>query len=375
MLDELTTAGDVVWCGAGALPGGDGWVALAPADSAPLLLPETAPFDLDELHRALLETLAGGGGWFFRALSDRVGPLVAPGGGGVDDARLSDALWDLTWAGLVTGDTWAPLRARIGGSRRPRAAAAPARAGARSRYSRPRAALPARGGPPSASGRWSLLEPRSADPTVRAAAVAESLLDRHGIVIRGAVATERIPGGFAGVYRVLSAFEDAGRCRRGYVVEGLGAAQFALPGAIDRVRAAAPDRLTPGATGTGVVLAATDPANPYGAALPWPERPSEVASGHKPGRKAGALVVLVDGALALYVERGGRTLLSWPDDAEVLAAASHALARAVTSGALGRLTVQTADGASVLAPGSTLGKALEAAGFTATPQGLRLRPR
>jgi ATP-dependent Lhr-like helicase len=185
---------------------------------------------------------------------------------------------------------------------------------------------------------------------------------------------ERITGGFAGVYRVLSAYEDAGRCRRAYVVEGLGAAQFALPGAIDRVRGAAPDRRDPSAPPHAVVLAATDPANPYGAALGWPQRPDEAGSGHKPGRKAGALVVLVDGALVLYVERGGRTLLSWTDDdAPVLAAACGALARAVKTGVLGRLTVQTADGASVLAPHSVLGHALETAGFTATPQGLRLR--
>jgi ATP-dependent Lhr-like helicase len=158
------------------------------------------------------------------------------------------------------------------------------------------------------------------------------------------------------------------------VVEGLGAAQFALPGAIDRVRAAAPDRRDPALPPVALVLAATDPANPYGAALPWPAQPGEVASGHRPGRKAGALVVLVDGALVLYVERGGRTLLTWSDDADALREAVAALASAVRRGVLGRLTVQKADGASVLAPGSALGAALEAGGFTATPQGLRLRP-
>jgi len=157
------------------------------------------------------------------------------------------------------------------------------------------------------------------------------------------------------------------------VVEGLGAAQFALPGAIDRVRAAVPDRSEGAAPSSTLVLAATDPANPYGAALAWPVRPDD-AGGHRPGRKAGALVVLVDGALALYVERGGRTLLSWGDDPAVLAAAAGELARAVKTGVLGRLTVHTADGASVLAPDSTLGRALEQAGFVATPQGLRLRP-
>ncbi|MGE0817945.1 MAG: ATP-dependent helicase [Candidatus Nanopelagicales bacterium] len=374
MLDELTAAGEVVWAGAGALPGGDGWVALAPADTADLVLPDVLELERSPLHEAVLDTLASGGGWFFRALSDRVGPVVNPGGGGVDDAALVEALWDLVWTGTVTGDTWAPLRAHLSGSsRKPRTAAAAPRVGPRGRYARPaRAGMPTRSGPPSVSGRWSLVPPRSTDATLRAAALAEGLLDRHGILTRGAVAAERVPGGFAGVYRVLSAFEDAGRCRRAYVVERLGAAQFSLPGAIDRVRAVAPtgERTAPG---NALVLAATDPANPYGAALAWPPRPEDVASGHKPGRKAGALVVLVDGALVLYVERGGRTLLSWTDDAEVLGAAAGALAGSVKSGSLGRLTVSTADGASVLGPSSALGTALERAGFVATPRGLRLR--
>jgi len=278
------------------------------------------------------------------------------------------------WSGQVTGDTWAPLRARIAGpGRRPRTAAAPSRGGPRARYARPRSSLPTRTGPPSVSGRWSLVEPRSADLTLRAAALAEGLLDRHGVVTRGAVMAERVAGGFAGVYRVLSAYEDAGRCRRAYVVEGLGAAQFALPGAIDRVRAVAPERRDPSAPPSSLVLAATDPANPYGAALGWPSQADEVASGHKPGRKAGALVVLVEGALVLYVERGGRTFLTWSDDADVLRSATAALAAAVRGGVLGRLTVQKADGESVLSPRSPLGAALESAGFTATPQGLRLR--
>ena len=165
----------------------------------------------------------------------------------------------------------------------------------------------------------------------------------------------------------------AGRCRRGYVVEGLGAAQFATPAAVDRLRSYAPDKQDPGVMPTGLVLAATDPANPYGAALPWPTR-AEEAGGHRPGRKAGALVVLVAGALVLYVERGGRTLLSWPDDPALLAVAARSLSQAVTAGWLGRMTVETADGASALSPSSPLGQALESAGFHASPQGLRLRP-
>jgi ATP-dependent Lhr-like helicase len=227
------------------------------------------------------------------------------------------------------------------------------------------------------AGRWSRLPDRDLDPTRRAATVADLLLERHGVVTRGAVVAEGVTGGFAGVYPVLAALEERGAARRGYFVEGLGAAQFAVPGAVDRLRALAdPAERSPAAT--AVVLAATDPANPYGAALPWPERvvdsgdgPGTPATGHRAGRKAGALVVLVGGALTLYVERGGRTLLSYTEDPDRLVAAGEALARAVTSGALGVLSVERADGDSVHA--SPLRDALTAAGFRATPRGLRLR--
>ena len=289
-------------------------------------------------------------------------------------------------------------------------------------------------------------------------ALAQSLLDRYGILTKGAVAAERIPGGFAAVYPVLRAMEEAGRARRGYFVEGLGAAQFAVPGAVDRMRAlarpqsggddpvasitrgrpapygsgggpagygaagyggrasggdgassnlseiweyerdaasgtgnesgAGEDGSGAGGTGTGagtgtggragsaqraqvIVLAAADPANVYGASLPWPPRPDETLGGHRPGRKAGALVVLADGELVLYVERGGRTFLSWTDDPERLAPAAAALAAAVRAGALGRLTVERADGGGVY--DSPLARALEEVGFRPTPKGLRLR--
>ena len=199
------------------------------------------------------------------------------------------------------------------------------------------------------------------------------------MLTRGAVAAERIAGGFAAVYPVLRAMEEAGQCRRGYFVEGLGGAQFALPGAVDRMRALAerPRPADPAARASlsaerAVVLAAADPAQPYGAALPWPDRPGETPTSHRPGRKAGALTVLVDGSLVLYVERGGRTLLSWTDDVERLDLAAAALAAAVRDGALGRLTVERADG--LRAGGdSPLTLALEAAGFRPTPRGLRLR--
>jgi ATP-dependent Lhr-like helicase len=220
-----------------------------------------------------------------------------------------------------------------------------------------------------------LLPERDADATRRAHAAAEHLLERHGVVTRGAVASERLPGGFAAAYKVLSVFEESGRCRRGYFVEGLGAAQFGSSGAIDRLRTFSDSRPADGKVST-VALAATDPANPYGAALPWPAATGggADATGHRPGRKAGALVVLVDGHLALYVERGGRTLLTWTDDEAVLGPAALALAEAGRRGALGRLTVERADGERLIGAGDTsLRAALQTAGFIATPKGLRMR--
>ena len=251
--------------------------------------------------------------------------------------------------------------------------------------------MPTRAGPPTVSGRWSLLPGRGVlaapgqasagqagtDPTMRAHALALTLLERHGVLTRGAVAAERITGGFAAVYPVLRAMEEAGQCRRGYFVEGLGGAQFALPGAVDRMRAMVDSQGVPRGPGgrpsrQAQVLAAADPAQPYGAALPWPDRPGETPASHRPGRKAGALTVLVDGSLVLYVERGGRTLLSWTEDGEDLTPAAAALAAAVRAGALGRLTVERADG--LRAGGdSPLTQALESAGFRPTPRGLRLR--
>ena len=227
--------------------------------------------------------------------------------------------------------------------------------------------MPSRTGPPETAGRWALLPAIDTDPTRRAHATAEALLERHGVVTRGAVMSERVPGGFAGVYKVLSAFEESGRCRRGYFVAGLGAAQFGASGAVDRLRTHV--ELPTGQKPTAVALAATDPANPFGAALPWP--PLE---GHRPGRKAGAIVVLVDGELSLYVERGGKTLLTFSEDEDQLAAGIEALGRVTREGALGRLIVEKADGVSILGDDSeVLRRAMESAGFIATPRGLRLR--
>ncbi len=355
-LDELTSSGEVIWAGHAPLPGSDGWVSLHLADHAHLTLPDPQWGDLDELQQAVLEALSPGGAWFFRQLSDRHGSVT--------DTALSAALWGLVWEGLVTNDTLTPMRALVRSGR----------ASHRTRRKPPRVAMrtgrmPVRSGPPETAGRWSVLPARDADATRRAHAVAEHLLERHGVVTRGAVMQERIPGAFAGVYKVLSAFEDTGRCRRGYFVEGLGAAQFGAPGAIDRLRTfSETDESKP----VALALAATDPANPYGAALPWPANAGD--GGHRPGRKAGALVVLVDGALMLYIERGGRTLLTWSDDPDRLAPATAALADATRRGVLGKLTVEKVDGAALLGGGETpLRQALNSAGFVATPKGLRMR--
>ena len=375
MLDELTASGEVLWAGHGTLPGTDGWVSLHLADSAHLTLPDHGELESTPLHDQILSALGGGGAYFFRQLSVVVGST--------DDRAMVAALWDLVWAGRLSNDTLAPVRLLTSGGR---TAHRSRRTPPRGRIAaRPRRDMPSRTGPPSAAGRWSLLPELETDPTLRAHASAEALLERHGVVTRGAVMSERIPGGFAGVYKVLSAFEDSGRCRRGYFVGSLGAAQFGVPGAVDRLRTFATDiGAAPGEKKQALALAATDPASPYGAALPWPERITASATGvdparsagHRPGRKAGALVVLVDGELAMYVERGGRTLLTFTEDLGVIGPAVDALATAVRHGALGRLTVERADGEHILSAGdrsSALRRALESAGFIATPRGLRLR--
>jgi len=373
LLDELTTSGEVTWCGCGSLPGGDGWVAVAPSDVADLLLPDAVdPQPSGDVHRAIVSSLDGGA-LFFRELVERVHktldsrPL---------DAEVVDALWELVWAGAVTGDSIAGLRAVVSGGG---ATHRPRRTAPRGRYARLRGAgvplgtnLPARPrmptitGPPTVAGRWTLVPPRELDPTRRAHARTESFLERHGVLTRGALDTERVSGGFAGIYQVLRQMSESGQVIRGYVVDGLGAAQFAARGAVDRLRASATDATHGRAA---VVLAATDPAQPYGAALPWPAPVGDTV--HRPGRKAGALVALVGGRPALYLERGGKSLLSFTTESEPLTAAANAVAELVRSGRLEPIAVRRADGERVLT--SELADVLKSAGFRATPQGLRLR--
>ncbi|MFF4954744.1 DEAD/DEAH box helicase [Streptomyces chattanoogensis] len=386
LLDELTATGEVLWAGAGALPGKDGWLSLHVADTAPLLLQPPLPLEQTALHASVLAALAPGYGLFFRQIADQVRATTHPD---ASDPQLADALWDLAWSGRLTNDTLAPLRALLGSGRTAGSTAHRARRSTpRGRYgaltgpgARPTAS---RSGPPTVGGRWSLLPAPEPDATHRAHALARTLLDRHGIVTRGAVAAEGVEGGFSAAYRVLSAFEESGQARRGYVVEGLGAAQFAMDGAVDRLRAVstqrertADDALPGRGPQRAVVLAAADPANAYGAALPWPDPPE--GSTHKPGRKAGSLVVLVDGELALYMERGGKTLLLWPlgrdaaeqgGDARVRPAVA-ALCEAARAGALGTITTERINGTSALT--SPYAPVLESAGFHPTPRGFRLR--
>jgi ATP-dependent helicase Lhr and Lhr-like helicase len=374
MLDELLASGEVVWSGGGSISAGDGWVAFHPADTAPLTLAAPAAIGLTAAHHAILDGLAGGGAYFFRQLAQN---------GAVDqigEQELKTALWELIWAGSVTGDTFAPVRAMLGGGPGSRRRSSPAHRpgrGARpprlSRYSVAHAQ--SRASDPTVAGRWSALPAPEPDSTVRAHHQAELLLNRHGVLTKGAVAAEGLPGGFAMLYKVLSTFEEAGRCQRGYFVESLGGAQFAVASTVDRLRGYL-DGIDPERPEyRAVLLAAADPANPYGAALPWPSRAAEDDGGARPGRKAGALVVLVDGELVWFVERGGRSLLSFRDDPEANRAAGAALAELVTAGRVGSILVERINGAAVLGPdvSAPIVHALADAGFARTPRGLRLR--
>ncbi len=349
--------GEVGWVGRGSLGRDDGRISvfrpgrevLRPAEPGDAT---TRP-DGDR-HERIREHLARRGASFYREL------YTAAGGG--SDRDMLDALWDLVWAGEVTNDTFAPLRALRW--KRPSGGGGN---GAR----RPRAGRLTTLGPPEAAGRWSLVEPPvGVTSTERLHAQALALLDRHGVLTREAVAGEGIEGGFAGVYPVLRALEDAGRIRRGYFVDGLGAAQFALAGALDRLRASR--EAAPSAIDRPVhLLAAADPANPYGAALPWPRRGED---DRRPlQRAAGAYVVLVDGVAALYLERGGATLqtLAPADDPEVMAAAVRGLGRLVADGRQRELVIRKVDGVAIAE--SPWRAALLGGGFIAGYRGLALR--
>lgn len=486
MLDELMASGRVFFTGAGQLGGGnaqksDGWIRLHLSESSSLTLGElTMGEDYPEqllraenpelwealqapgtLEHAIYEALAHGG-LFVPALRERVAQLMsaaAPAGQVVtfpDAAQVSAALWRLIWAGAVTNDSFAPVRAMLAGVRSahptPAAPARLSRVGRRgagriaaarasmgngmaggygadgyssSGYSAPAAGLglrSPRGGfhgaapavAPQDSGRFSRVDTLLQEPveaTVAALARADLLLDRYGVLTRGCLQVEDSAGGFSQLYRIYSAAEDRALVRRGYFIEGLGAAQFAAPATVDLLRSTADSLSIPAGpqdfgasayapqrtdtervygTFTVTLLAATDPANPYGAALSWPAIPSFAHEGtvkHRPARKAGACVVLVDGAPVLYVERGAKTLLAFTTDPVLLEAAAPALARLVSAGGaekisvekvndvelLGTHTVSTPGGEVVEHPVEALRAALQAQGFYATVRGLSLR--
>ena len=337
-LDQLCASGEVVWVGAGL-----DRVALYYRDDAPVLGPPGAAEPLaGPVHDALRAALARSAEFW----PDLVAAVS------MDASDALPVLWELVWNGEVTNDAWAPLRAtrRYGvpaAERRPR------------RFSRSRAS-----GAVATAGRWSLAG-RLFAPSVEGErrALAELLLERQGIVTRDGVRAEGIPGGYGAVYGELKALETVGSCRRGYFVEGLGGAQFALPGAVERLR-----ELRDVADDAPLVLAAADPAQPYGGVLPWPRRAASRAA-----RVAGAQVVLLGGEAVLYAERGGRSLLPLRDpDAAWLRPAVEALVAWVRADRGRRLSVERFDGLPVVE--SEALPLLVEAGFLAGPRRAVLRP-
>jgi ATP-dependent helicase Lhr and Lhr-like helicase len=342
-MDELCTGGELVWIGAGAV-GRSGRVALYFREDVRLAGPPPANGKLErpegEAHQAIRERLAAAPCFWL----DLVSELDLP------REELHSALWDLAWAGEATNDAFVPLRAR-------RLSAVPRQQRRARRFASRR---PATG--QAVQGRWSLTESlfREAPaqgPKLRAQA--ELMLERYGVVTREMALAEGIPGGFSSLYGELSNLEMLGTARRGYFVEGLGGAQFALAGAVERLRGMPPP------DGSFLVLAATDPANPYGAALPWPKR----GEGRRPARTAGAYVLLRDGDPLVYVERGGRGIVRLVElSQEDLAAAIEALVEAARDGVLPKLALERVDGEPVI--GSGLEETLITAGFARQPRRL-----
>jgi ATP-dependent Lhr-like helicase len=354
-LDTLCAAGEVVWVGVSPLGERDGRIALYLADDLWLLRAAPGVAVAGEVHSRIREHLARHGASFFAELQEASGEGLV--------RTVLDALWDLVFAGEITNDTPGALRAFVG--------ARPSRSAERLRRHRPFRSR--RQAPQSAAGRWSLLVPPRGDkapsPTLRAAARAEQLVTRHGVLTRDAVVAEEPEGGFTAVYPVLRALEESGRIRRGYFVTGLGGSQFAQPGALDRLRALR-ESAPPGDDAPGVVLASTDPANPYGAALPWPR--DERA---RPMRAAQTHVVIVDGRLAAFLGRGERDLHTFlPADEPLRGRTARSLCRALARWAArtGRSALgwSTADGVPLaLGP---LASYLTEAGFVRSGPGFRL---
>lgn len=403
MLDELLSAGEVVLRGEGAAGLSDGWVSVHPVETAELTLARRAtPVSTTELSptaQAVLRQLEGGA-QSYRSIADQLSDEDAPHG--------EDALWELFWAGLITPHSAAPLRAVLAGAGKRSGGAhrAPVRGTRpqRLRMGRSTLAQSARAhrlsaGSPRVAGLWSALplgptgepaeQPDTMSQLTHLAGEAELLLDQYGLITKGIAHAVEYPGGFAALYRVLSGLEDAGIVQRGWFVDGLGAAQFATTAVVNALRDAhshqesradqlgtaliAPQPLAEDA----VVLAASDPANPFGAALDWPPALGTA----RPARKAGAIVIMVDGQLVAYLERGGKTLLLFetatiPEEAPAALTPAQragltALREVVAQRRVGELTITTLNGEAVLT--HPLVRELTALGYALVPQGVRVR--
>ncbi len=352
MLDELTAGGEIAIVGAGKAAARDPWLMLLPTDYAAQLMPQVEPPLLSLTQQHVLDTICAGGGYLF---TDLLQPTT-------NSEELRAALWDLVEAGAVSPDSFAPIRARLAGGKSTHRAR---RRPSRSRVRSGRTSF-ANLTPPDMVGRWAASPTADADATRRSVAFGEAWLDRYGVVTRGSIVAENVLGGFALAYKVLAGFEESGKAMRGYLIEGLGASQFSTPATIDRLRGHQDsDDVVGWPSGTRepavYVLAATDPANPYGAALPWPA--------HGPTRSAGAVVVLIDGLLAAHITRGGKTMTTFfdtfPDGVEdPLPMVVTALTDAVTRGKMSPVSVEKFNGGPAFC--------LREFGATVTHKGVRI---
>jgi len=369
-IDQLCASGELVWVGAGAVGRSSGKVALYFREDAPFIGPPRVKGEppAEPLHEAIRERLRAGASFWTDLLAD----VHEVDGVSMQPVELQEALWDLAWAGEVTNDAFAPLRA-------PKLSLAREQREAGRRFGRRR-----RPGAPQVQGRWSLTERLfvgAPEHSQRMRAISEIMLERYGIVTRESVLAEGIPGGFSTLYGELTNLETLGTARRGYFVEGLGGAQFALPAAIERLRGLRADE-----PAGALVLAATDPASPWGATLAWPKRDGEEDPGsqapparpttRRPSRVPGAYVVSIDAQPSLYVEKGGKGLLPLRDPlvdgepAPWLAEALEALASHVRRGRLKKLGIERFDGEPVV--GSAFEEALIDVGFRLGPRRLTL---
>jgi ATP-dependent Lhr-like helicase len=368
MLDTLIASGEVVWSGVEPLGDRDGRIALYLTDHFARLGPSGSLMAVEGRAGDILTYLRSHGASFFGAVHE--------GTGGGFPGETVGALWDLVWKGLVTNDTLHALRALVWGS------AAPARRTRRTAFRSRRQV------PPTAEGRWVLVQSPGPSRSVTewSSALSHQLLARHGIVTRETAASESVAGGFSAVYQVLKAMEEAGRVRRGYFVAGLGGAQFAMPAALDLLRSLrdAPGEGTEGANVQRThVVSATDPACPYGAMVEWPSAgwADEIAhaEGRGPTRTVGSLVILVDGHAAAYMRRGERELLllgaaTEPSRSTMTREAARALARMSRSRDEGRQGLLIADIDGVAATTHPAARLFVDAGFVASAMGLQLRP-